>query len=274
MTLAEFQALFQACIHAGAGPGDDAALKLVRPSPHGAAPQDLLGVYQSGYRIRLVDYLAEDHPGLLGLLGDDDFEALAAEYIAAQPPRDRNARWYTTGLPDFMRKSPRWRDNARAVSMALFERAIVDAFDAADSTPLGIGVLSALPSEDWPSLVFGFHPSLTLHELTAGTLETYDVVTGEDAAGPPPPQEGVERVAVWRVGHESAFRELEPDEYVALSEALAGAAFGDICQMTAFQQSGEIEPERLAQCLASWFEDGMIVSAACAASCVLARKDD
>ena len=28
--------------------------------------------------------------------------------------------------------------------------------------------------------------------------------------------------------------------------------------MAAFQQAGEIEPERLAQFLASWFEDGMI----------------
>lgn len=270
MKLSDLQALFQARILAGAGAGDDPLLKVLKPSPHGAAPQDLLGVYQAGYRIRLADFLAEDHPGLRGLLGDDAFDALVADYIAAHPPRDRNARWYTTGLPDFMRASPRWRDDARALSMALFERAMVDAFDAADAAPLGLGVLSLSPSEDWPNLVFGFHASLTLLELAAGTLETYDAVTGEDSDEPPPPQEGVERVAVWRVGDESAFRELEPDEFVALSEAKAGAAFGDICQMTAFQQSGEIEPERLAQCLASWFEDGMIISAACAAT----RKDD
>jgi hypothetical protein len=37
--------------------------------------------------------------------------------------------------------------------------------------------------------------------------------------------------------------------------------------MTAFQQAGEIAPERLAQSLSSWFEDGMIIG-------VRVREDD
>lgn len=261
MKLAEFQALFQARILAGAGEGDAPLLKALRPSQCGADRETLLGVYQTGYRVRLADFLAEDHPGLRGLIGDDAFDELIEDYIAANPPRDRNARWYTTGLPDFMRESPRWRKDARAVSMSLFERAMVDAFDAADAQPLTIEALSKFAPEDWPRLVFGFHPSVILLELSAGTLEAYDPPPDEEAEPAPQPEEGVEHVAVWRVDEETAFRGLEPDEHVALSEAKAGRAFGDICQMAAFQRSGEMEPERLAQFLASWFEDGMIVDA-------------
>jgi hypothetical protein len=154
--------------------------------------------------------------------------------------------------------------------MALFERAMVDAFDAPDAEPLGIQSLAAFPAEESARLVFAFHPSLVLLELSAGTLLAYSrsQLAGEDEEeelvefeSEPAPEagEGAEAVAVWRTNEDTAFRELEPDEFVALSEARAGRAFGEICQMAAFQQAGDIEPQRLAQFLASWFENGMIV---------------
>ncbi len=260
MKLVDFQSLFQARMLAGAGEADKPLLKKLRSSPRGATPETLLGVYQTGYRARLADFLSEDHPGLRTLLGDEAFEALIDDYIDARPARNPNARWFTSGLPDFIRESPRWRDDARALSMALFERAMVDAFDSADEAPLTVQALADFSPQDWPRLVFDFHPGVALLELAAGTLAAYDLAMSEEQAEAPPAREGVEYAAVWRVNEESAYRALENDEYVALSEARAGHAFGDICQMAAFQQSGEIAPERLAQCLSSWFEDGMIVA--------------
>lgn len=261
MKLAAFQALFQSRLLAGAGEADRPLLAKLRSSPRGAAPETLLGVYQSGYRARLADFVLEDHPGLRALLGDEAFEALVDDYIDARPARHPNARWFTTGLPDFMRESPRWRDDARALSMARFERAMVDAFDAADAAALTIGTLAGFSPDDWPRLVFAFHPGVALLELAAGTLAAYDAAMREEPAEEEQSRrEGVEYAAVWRVDEESAYRELENVEYVALCEARAGHAFGDICQMAAFQQAGEIAPERLAQFLASWFEAGMIVA--------------
>jgi len=276
MNLSDFQALFQARILAGPGEADAPLLAELRESQRGAARDELLRVYQSGYRVRLESFLYEDHAGLRALLGDDAFEALVRDFVEATPPTNRNARWYTTGLPDYMAAHPQWRDNRRARSMALFERAIVDAFDAKDAETLTVQALAAFAPEDSPRLVFDFHPSLILLELAAGTMAAYQA-SGEEE-GDEDEGEAVEEaeadsadesetlapdateiVAVWRCNEESAFRELEGAEYVALSEARAGRAFGEICQMAAFQQSGEIEPERLAQFLASWFEDGMVV---------------
>jgi hypothetical protein len=262
MKLADFQSLFQERVLAGSGEADKPLLKKLRLSPRGATPETLLDVYQSGYRIRLADFVFQDHPGLRAILGDETFEALVDDYIDQRPSHDPNARFFTTGLPDFMRESPRWRDDTAAVSMALLERAMVDAFDSRDETPLAVQTLAEFAPDDWPQLAFDFDPSLTLLELAAGTIASYDAAISEEAPGKadaPATGDKIEHAAVWRVDHESAFRQLEPDEYVALCEARAGHAFGDICQMTAFQQSGEITPERLAQCLSSWFEDGMII---------------
>lgn len=262
MKLADFQSLFQESVLAGAGEADKPLLKKLRASPRGATPETLLGVYQGGYRLRLADFVSQDHPGLRAVLGDEAFETLVDDYIDQRPSRDPNARFFTTGLPDFMRDSPTWRDDARSVSMALFERAMVDAFDAADETPLSVQALAEFSPDDWPRLAFDFDPSLALLELAAGTIAAYDAAISEEAEekiDAPAAGDGIEYAAVWRVDHESAYRQLEPDGYVALCEARAGHAFGDICQMTAFQQSGEIAPERLAQCLSSWFQDGMII---------------
>ncbi len=143
--------------------------------------------------------------------------------------------------------------------MALFERAMVDAFDAPDAAPLNLQALAAFTPEDSPRLVFAFHPSVILLALSAGTFAAYEKLDSEAGGSPPEPAQASEAVAVWRCKEETAFRELEPDEFVALSEAKSGRPFGEICQMAAFQQSGELAPERLAQFLASWFEDGMIV---------------
>jgi hypothetical protein len=271
MNLAEFQALFQSRILAGSGEADAPLLEALRASQRGVTRAQLLHVYQSGYRVRLESFLYEDHAGLRALLGEEAFEELIGGYVTANPPRDRNARWYTTGLSDFMRESPRWRNDEGALSMALFERAMVDAFDAPNAEPLAIQSLAGFAPEDSPRLAFDFHPSLILLKLSAGTIAAYQSSGEEEEPQEEPqharaeeaarsPSAGVETVAVWRSRDEqTAFRELEPAEFVALNEAKAGRAFGDICQMAAFQQSGEIEPERLAQFLASWFEDGMIV---------------
>ncbi len=266
MNLAEFQALFQSRLLAGAGEGDAPLISRLRESQRGAGRDELLHVYQSGYRIRLESFFHEDHSGLRALLGDDKFDELIRAFIDANPPKDRNARWYTTGLPDYMAANSRWRDDRRALSMALFERAMVDAFDATDADAQTVQALAAFAPEESPRLAFTFHPSLHLLELSAGTLAAYlaaDADEGEaDAAAPAPEPpldpSATETVAVWRCNEETVFRELDPDEYLALNEARAGHAFGDICQMAAFQQAGEIEPERLAQFLASWFEDGII----------------
>lgn len=260
MKLADFQSLFQERILAGAGEADRPLLKALRPSGRGAKPETLLGVYQSGYRVRLAEFLAEDHPGLRALIGDERFDALVDEYIDACPPRNPNARWYTTGLPDFMRASETWREHSLAVSMAVFERAMVDATDAADAAPLSVDALAKFPPDEWPRLAFSFHPSLTLLELSPGVLAAYGAESEEGADEAPAPQER-EFVAVWREEDDCAYRQLESDEYVALCEARAGRAFGDICQMAAFQQSGEISPERLAQFLSSWFADGLVIGA-------------
>jgi hypothetical protein len=258
MKLAELQAMFQAGVLSGDEEAAD-VLPAIRPSPR-ERRETLYGVYVNAYRIRLDEFLNEDYPTLLAFLGEDTFRELVEDYVAANPPRHRNARWYSTALPEFMAGSPPWKDNARAISLAHFERALTDAYDAAEAEALPIESLAAFAPERWPSLSFSLHPSLTLLQLEAGTVEAYEALSAEEPQEAPPPRPGAEFAGVWRSEMEPVYRQVEPDEYLALNEARAGRAFGEICQMAAFQQGEALTPERLAQMLASWFQEGLVVA--------------
>lgn len=256
MTLAELQAMFQAGLLSGSEPDGAPVLDAVKNSKR-ADRTTLFGVYVNAYHARLTEFLTADFPALRAFLGDDAFDALAADYIAAEPSRRRNARWYATRLPDFMQASATWRD-ARAVDLARLERALTDAFDACDTRALSLDALAAFTPAQWPRLAFAFHPSLALLDLGAGAIETYEAAIAGEAV--PPPREGEQKVAVWRSDEDSVYRELEADEFLVLSLAVAGHAFGDICQMAAFRDTGNAAPERIARFLTGWFEEGLVVS--------------
>ncbi|CAN2535234.1 hypothetical+protein [Methylocapsa aurea] len=257
MRLADLQAMFQAGVLAGAEDGAR-ILESVKNSAQ-ADRTTLFGVYVNAYRARLAEFLAADFPALRALIGEEAFDALADAYIGAQPSRQRNARWYTTRLPDFLRESAEWRDNARAIDLASFERALTDAFDAPDAEPLAIDALGGFAPEQWPGLSFAFHPSLILLELEAGTIATHEAAMEQQELPPPDEQRG--HVAVWRADLDSVHCELEADEFLALSLAMEGHAFGDICQMAAFRDLEDASPERLAQMLTGWFQEGLVVAA-------------
>jgi hypothetical protein len=273
--LAELQGLFQSAVLTGDAE-DGAILNVVAP-PREADRPTMMGVYVSAYRLRLAEFLDEDFPALRVLLGDDDFEALVEAYIDENPSRLRNARWYTTRLPEFMQESENWSANALAIGLALFERALTDAYDAADAPAQSIETLAEFSPQDWPRLGFTFHPSLRLIEVAAGVLDAYAAATAdeqdEEAARDDEEDEGAleerpsdasesETIAVWRADLDPAYRQLDPDEHLALFEAMAGQSFGDICQLVAFQNEGQSATERLARFLVTWFSEGLVIGVA------------
>jgi hypothetical protein len=273
--LAELQSLFQAAVLTG--DAEDGALLDVIAPPREADRPTMMGVYVNAYRLRLAEFLDEDFPALRVLLGDDEFEALVEAYIDENPSRLRNARWYTTRLPEFMQESENWSANALAIGLALFERALTDAYDAADAPAQSIETLAEFSPQDWPRLGFTFHPSLRLIEVAARVLDAYAAATAdeqdEEAARADEDDEGAledrpsdasesETIAIWRADLDPAYRQLDPDEHLALFEAMAGQSFGDICQLVAFQNEGQSATERLARFLVTWFSEGLVIGVA------------
>jgi hypothetical protein len=220
-------------------------------------------IYQDAYRLRLAEFLSNDYPVLRIVLGDEDFGTLARAYIEATPSPYRNARWYGRGLPDFMQANAPWQTSRALADLGLFERALEDAFDAANSNVIEAAALADVLPEDQPGLRFTFQAGLTLLNLAKGVAAAHQAVT-EDLEVEPPSSTEEEMIVVWRDRAQQAFyRVLEEDEALAFDCARKGGTFAEICGLLSLRMDEEVAANQAAVFLIQWFTDGLIADLAC-----------
>jgi hypothetical protein len=242
--------------------GSDAILAAILPSQQ-LDSAARLAVYQHAYGARLAECLGNDYPVLRLLLGEESFAALAEAYITATPSTDPNVRWYGRHLPEFLSQREPWCATRRLADLAEFERALGNAFDAADVPPCDADALAAFAAEDQPRLCFAFVPSLAVLTLSAGTLATYEAVI-EDAAADLPESEDAETILVWRDdAGETLYRALDADETLALTAAVSGAILDEICGHLSLRHEAETAAGLAGGFLGRWFTDGLVVSLSC-----------
>jgi CRISPR/Cas system-associated endonuclease/helicase Cas3 len=258
MNLAELQTAFQGAV-----------LNVAEPLPGSILPSrrqsaaERFEIYQDAYKLRLKEFLLSDYPALHMILGDDDFDSLALAYIEATSSFHRNARWYGRGLPDFMQLNEPWKDSRAVVDLASFERALADAFDAADSEAIEAATLGMVSAEDQPRLRFSFQPSLSLLILAQGVAAAHQAVN-EDLEVSAPSDTEEETVLVWRDRSQRSFyRVLEENEALALDSARAGGTFAEICGLLSLRVPEETAVNEAAIFLIRWFADGLISGFSC-----------
>lgn len=123
--------------------GDDGpprGVAVVR-STSGLSADERLSLYHRGYRMRLVDCLRAGYPSLRVALGDELFDAFAADYLREHPSRSYSLAALGAGLPEHLAATrpdtdETWPDFM--VDLASFERAVAEVFDGegAEGRPL------------------------------------------------------------------------------------------------------------------------------------------
>lgn len=110
------------------------SIEIVAAPPSGDA-ETRLAIYVDAYRLRLIECLKADHPGLVRLLGETFFTHIAEAYIRAAPPRAHSLYALGAEFPGFLRQSQRGRRRDAALTLALdlarFERHWNEALRAA-----------------------------------------------------------------------------------------------------------------------------------------------
>jgi hypothetical protein len=253
MRLADLQAKFQEAILSE----DRAILAAVNPSRR-LDRAARFEVYAQAYRLRLAGFLAQDYPASRNALGDETFGALVEAYIEGMLSHHPNARWYARQLPEFMQSAAPWRDRKEWIDLVAFERALADAFDAANTEARDINALARVPAEAWPQLRFHFPAGLALLALSRGTTAAYETALADE---PLPSRRGVgeETALVWQDRSQQVlYRVLDEAEALALTEAASGKSLGEICALLAFQGVSDDVAEQAAGFLARWFGDGLI----------------
>ena len=218
-----------------------------------------LHIYSNAYLMRLREAIDNDHPILGVYLGDDLFDQMVAGYIENHPSEVESLRYFADQLPNFLAAAAPFNEHPIIADIARFERALLNAFDAADAQSITVVDLQKVPPENWPLMKLRFHPSMQFFETQWNTVETWQAIKQEQT----PPAAEVQGKAYWLLWRNqdrlTEFNSLTEDEYALLTAALRGTDFSGLCEVL-FDYYAEIEISQTAvNYLQKWIQLGLII---------------
>lgn len=217
-----------------------------------------LNIYRNAYQIRLKLALETDHEMLGIYLGDDLFDVMADGYIETHPSHFTSLRHFGDQLPEYLNKTVPFRENPIISELALFERRLIDVFDAADAKRVPLSALSEIPAEHWPDIKLRFHPSTRLFTAGWNSIESWKALK----AGEAPPAAQARGHAYWLLwrGDDllSEFRPVDEDEHKLLALAIEGNSFATLCESLLSRHDEDRIGVISLDYLSRWFEQGII----------------
>ncbi|HXZ14757.1 MAG TPA: DNA-binding domain-containing protein [Roseiarcus sp.] len=204
----------------------DRATPALVSGPAGKAAAKRYAVYRNNVTVSLIDALAAVYPAVQRITGVDFFRAMARFHIRETPPTSPLLFEYGRDFPDFIEGYEYAQGMPWLADTARVERAWLDAYHAADMSPLAASDLNSIPAERLADLLFGPHPATRLVRsrfaaatIFAGNREAAPVAE-IDASGP-------EDALITRPELDVVVRRLGPGEAEFLSALIAGRPLGE-----------------------------------------------
>jgi hypothetical protein len=221
-----------------------------------------LGIYAGAYRSRLAEALESNYPVLAKLLGETDFAALAADYIAAHDSPFFSIRYYGDALAKFLATREDYAAAPVLRELAEWEWAMTTVFDAADAAPLGPDDLARIPPPQWAQLRFRWHPSVQRLTLWWNVPQLWQALSDDGERPTTTLAAAPQQWLLWREDLTTYFRSLPKTEASMLDAARSGWPFGELCALLC-EELGESEaPAQAAALLRGWIGSGLIIGAA------------
>ena len=218
-----------------------------------------LAIYRDAYRLRLIESLITNFPGLYLYLGTETFEKLCSAYIDAHPSIYRSIRWYGDVLADFL-KSYYDRQYAHLTELAEFEWNMTLAFDAADDPVVQVEDMAFIPAQSWARLKFIMHQSVKRMDYFWNVIPFWQSLIHDQELPALVNNSSPTAWILWRSPDYSIqFYTLSKEEAWALDSLIHGLSFGELCeglcQWVEVNQVGM----RAASFLKGWIQKGMVM---------------
>jgi putative DNA-binding protein len=251
--LARQQADFQRGILAG----DDAVLAEI-PDSDKEKRETLFGVYRFAYGSRLVEALRNDHELLHSYLGDEMFDEMGHAYVRARPSEHPNLRWFSQGLPEFLRANAPYSDYPVLGDLAALEKSLNDAFDGTDGAVVMLADVAKFAPEIWQDLTFTPHPTAVRLDLSTNAPAIWRALKNDETPTDAEIFDEPVRILVWRQENTPMYRELPTEEAMMWDEAAKGIPFGVLCSMLATYDDPDSAAGRGASYLHGWVTSGCL----------------
>ena len=249
----------QAAFQQGILTGDDTVLAEILDSPR-EKRETLYGVYRYAYGSRLVEAMRNDHALLHSYLGDEMFDEMGHAYVKARPSEHPNLRWFSQGLPEFLKTAEPYCNHPILADLAALEKGLNDAFDAAEGEVLELSAMAGFAPEQWNDLTFQPHPSAARLDLSTNASAVWLALKNDETPPDATTLEEPSRILIWRQDTTPMFRELPAEEAMMWDEAAAGIPFGVLCEMLATYDDPDNAAARGAGYLHGWITSGNLTA--------------
>lgn len=223
--------------------------------PNGKTATRRYNVYRNNVTVSLIDTLASIYPAVHRITGADFFRSMARFHVRQTGPTSPLLFEYGRDFPSFIERYDYAQSMPWLADVARIERAWLDAYHAADITPLSPIVLSTFPPAQLPDLLFTAHPSTRMVRSSFAALtifaanrdmepaKTIDASIAEDAL-------------ITRPEFEVAVRRLPPGGATFLTSLISGHSLGEAAA-SAFGDTAQFD---LATNIAGLIEAGAFTS--------------
>lgn len=152
------------------------------PRPRGiGGSRDRFNVYRNNVAVSLRDALAETFPVVKQLVGDEFFAGMAQAFIRENLPRTPVLLQYGGAFPHFIEHFKPADQIPYLADVARVEWAWLQAYHAADATPIGIDKMTEIEEDVLDDLRFDAHPSLWLVSSAWPAISIWQAHQGTDA---------------------------------------------------------------------------------------------
>ncbi len=182
----------------------------------------------------------------------------AHAYVKAHPSEHPNLRWFSKSLPDFLRSTAPYSDHPVLSDLAALEKALNDAFDAAEGAVLELTDMAGFAPEAWSDLKFRPHPSAFRLDLATNAAAIWLALKNDEAPPEAAALDQPARLLIWRQDVTPMFRELSAEEAMMWDEAANGISFGVLCEMLATYDDPDGAAARGAGYLHGWITAGLL----------------
>jgi hypothetical protein len=250
-TLIDLQSVFQNYILRR----DERALARIESTPAMPAGRRL-DIYYDGFRLRLIEVLADTYERVAQYIGEESFDTAARAYIERHTPKTRNVRDYGTAFPEFL--AAYFADDPEVAELARMDMRLRYTFDAADAPALSVADVATIRPGDWDRAAFTLHPSASLQTFRWNTPVLWQHLSADEAPPSAAPLPEPAPWLFWRKELQPHFRSLSAEEHSALRAIAAGQSFGAVCTQLADTCPQSDVTTRLAAWLRTWLDDGVL----------------
>jgi hypothetical protein len=131
---------------------------------NGSDPGRRFAVHRNNVAVALIDALADTYPVARQLVGEEFFRAMARTFARSQPPTSPVMAHYGAGFAEFVASFPPVAALPYLADMARLEWRYVQAYHAADASPVPAEYIAGLLADQaaLPTARFALQPSLAL----------------------------------------------------------------------------------------------------------------